>query len=129
MTTRGRARGSSGQSTVELALGLPALVVALLLLVQVGAVVRDQVLVVHAARAAARAAAVEPGASAPTVAVVRSTPGLDPDRLRVEVVDRGGVGGLVQVRVTYRAATDVVVVGSLLGDVDLEATAAMRVEG
>src|SRR4029078_2878808 len=42
-----------GQATVELALVLPLVVFALLAILQVGLVVRDQVAVVHAAREAA----------------------------------------------------------------------------
>ena len=49
-----------GQSTVEVALLLPFVALLLLAVVQVGLVARDQVLVVHAAREAARAAAVDP---------------------------------------------------------------------
>src|SRR5687767_8032990 len=48
-------RASRGQATVELAVSLPFVVAALLLVLQVGLVVRAQVLVVHAAREAARA--------------------------------------------------------------------------
>ena len=47
-------RSQRGQSTVELACILPIVVICLLLAVQAGLVVRDRVLVVHAARAAGR---------------------------------------------------------------------------
>ena len=53
-----RARGSIGQSTVEFALVLPLVVLLVLFVVQGGLIVRDQLLVSHAAREAARAAAV-----------------------------------------------------------------------
>ena len=53
-------RREGGQATVEVALLLPLLATMLLAVVQVGLVVRDQVLVTHAAREAARAAAVDP---------------------------------------------------------------------
>ena len=52
--------GERGQATVEFALLLPVLVLALLAVLQVAFVVRDQVAVVHAAREAARAASVDP---------------------------------------------------------------------
>ena len=42
-------RGDEGQATVELALVLPVIAMLMLLLVQVGVLVRDQVLVIHAA--------------------------------------------------------------------------------
>ena len=55
-----RCQREGGQATVEVALLLPLLALLLLAVVQVGLVVRDQVLVTHAAREAARAAAVDP---------------------------------------------------------------------
>ena len=117
-----------GQATVELVLVLPVVMVALLMVLQVGLVVRSQVLVVGAAREGARAAAV--GASPGEVLeLVRSTPGLDPSRVSVEVADEGaGTGGVVRVTVTYRAPTDVALVGELVADRTLTATVAMRRE-
>jgi hypothetical protein len=108
-------------------LALPVVVLLLLLVLQVGLVARSQVLVVDAAREGARAAAVgEPNATVTRAA--RSTPGLDPRRLSV-AVDGGEGGDLVRVTVTYRAATDVALIGPMLGDRTLTATVAMRREG
>ena len=70
---------------MELALLLPVLLGMALLVVQVGLIVRDQVLLVHAAREAARFAAVE-GDPAGAVETARTSTGLDRDRLRVEVL-------------------------------------------
>lgn len=120
-------RGERGQAAVELALCLPLLAALALLLVQVGLLVRDQVLVVHAAREAAREAAVSPGATAPRQAVLRSTR-LESGRVDVDIGRRGRPGSRVQVTVRYRAPTEVPLVGHLLPDVRLRATAAMRVE-
>ena len=116
-----------GQATVELALVLPLVVALVLLVLQVGLVSRDQVLVVHAAREAARVAAVDADAAAPSAAARAATP-LDGSRLRVTVGPRGGPGSIVRVEVSYRCPTDVPLVGGLTGDVDLRASAAMRVE-
>jgi Flp pilus assembly protein TadG len=121
-----RGRSARGQATVELALVLPVVVLALLLVVQLGLVARSQQLVVHAAREGARAEAVGPG-SGPAAA--RATPGLDPGRMRVAVSGGGGAGAVVTVTVTYRARTDVPLVGALLGDPELQGTVRMRVEG
>ena len=118
----------SGQSTVELALGLPFVVVMLLGVVQVGLVARDQILVVHAAREAARVSAVEPGDGGPRAAAVDASV-LDPSRLQVDVGPRGEAGSRVAVTVRYRCPTVVPLVGSLIDDVELRATATMRVEG
>jgi hypothetical protein len=111
-------RRERGQATVELALCLPVVAVALLLVVQVGLVAHDQVLVVHAAREAARAAAV--GAPLPVL------DGLDPARSDV-VVERGGEGR-VRVRVRYRSPTAVPIVGPLVPDAFLTAETTMRDE-
>ncbi len=125
---RGRARGDEGQAAVELALVLPVLAVLALALVQVALVVRDQVRVTFGAREGARQAAVSPAAGDVRRAVVASS-GLDDGRLDVQVTGRGAAGSRVTVRVRYAAATDLPLVGALLGDVSLEGVAAMRVEG
>ena len=89
MSARGRrARADGGQSTVEFALVLPLVVVVLLLVVQVGLVVRDQVLVVHAAREAVRAASVGDSNDQVRRAAAAAGP-LDADRLTV-VANQGG---------------------------------------
>jgi Flp pilus assembly protein TadG len=53
-----RRRREGGQSTVELALVLPVVAIVALSLIDIGLVIRDNLLVVHAAREAARAQAV-----------------------------------------------------------------------
>ena len=106
---------------------LPLVVLLLLAVVQVGLLVRAEVLVTHAAREAARAAAVDADPQAAARAAAGSTT-LDPHRMTVRVEGRNGPGSRVQVDVTYTAPTDVPLVGSLLGDVTLQATATMRVE-
>lgn len=116
-----------GQATVEVALALPLVVVVLLTVVQLGLVARSQILVTHAAREAARQAAVDPNPSA-AVAAARRTPGLQPERVTVEVGPRGPVGSLVTVTVVYRAPTEVPLVGVLVGEPELKASVTMRVE-
>ena len=129
MSSRGgRAPAERGQSTVEFALVLPLVLLALLVVVQVGLVVRDQVLVVHAAREAARAAAVGRPDDEVTAAAARAGP-LDANRLTVVVERSGGPGGTVAVQVSYRCPTDLPLVGRLLPDVGLSARAVMRQEG
>ncbi|MFM8861297.1 MAG: TadE/TadG family type IV pilus assembly protein [Acidimicrobiia bacterium] len=126
MSTTGR--GDRGQSTVELALILPLVVLFVLLLLQAGLVVRDQVLLTHAAREAARAASVATGDRA--VAARRSaerSSALASDRLAVdtELVDDGRS---VQVVVRYHSVTKLPFIGSLVPDPILRTTAAMRIE-
>jgi Flp pilus assembly protein TadG len=119
--TRARERG---QATVELALGFPIVALMLLALVQVALVVRDQVAVVHAAREAARAAAVSGGRPADGVSAARTATELDPRRLMIEVHR----GQQVNATVRYQSPTDVPLVGRLLGDVTVQATAIMQAE-
>lgn len=113
-----------GQATVELALALPVVVLALLLAIQVALVARAQVLTVDSAREGARAEAVRAGSGE---AAARATPGLDVGRLSVEV-GQGPSAQTVAVTVRYRAVTDVPLVGRLVGDPELEATVVMRAE-
>jgi len=116
-----------GQTTVELALVLPLVLLTLLFVVQVGLIARDQLLVVHAAREAARAAAV--GDTDQQVRQVTARAGsLAATRLHVSVTRRGGHGGDVDVLVRYRSVTDLPLVGVLVPDVDLQATVVMRQE-
>ena len=122
-----RRRGDAGQAAVELALVLPLVVALLLAAVQVGLIVRDQVLVVHAAREAAREAAVDPDPAAARRAAVEGS-GLGASRLRVTLTGRGAPGSRVRVEVRYRAATDVPLVGAALGELTLTGVVTMRVE-
>ena len=120
------AAGERGQAAVELALGLPLVFLAMLAVVQVVLVARDQVAVVHAAREGARAAAVAGAAGAADAkgAAVAAL-GLDPARASIA---EARVGDRVRVSVRYRSPTDVPLIGPLLGDVTVGATATMRVE-
>ncbi|MCU0269151.1 MAG: pilus assembly protein [Acidimicrobiales bacterium] len=116
-----------GQATVETVLVLPVVCLLLLGVVQIGLLVRDRILVTHAAREAARAAAVSSDAAAAPRAALAGG-GLDPARTSVQVGPRGAVGTGVSVTVSYRSATDVALVGVLLPDLAQQATVTMRVE-
>lgn len=116
-----------GQATVEVALVLPVLVLLCLLVAQVATIATDAVLVHHAAREAARAAAVQPDADVARRAAIGAA-GLRPDRLELGLAGGTTAGETLTVTVEYAAPTDVPVVGRLLGDVDLRAAVSMRVE-
>ena len=86
-------RGSVGSATVEFALVLPLVLVVVLALVQVGLLVRDRLLVEAAARAAARAAAVQDDPDAITSidlsrAIVVSDAGELPATVLIEEVEK-----------------------------------------
>lgn len=133
MTTARRGSGSRvggerGQASVELALLLPVVVIALLAVLQFGLVARDVILVTHAAREAARAAAVDPAPTAARAAAVASS-GLDGERMDLDLAGRAGTGSRVRVEMTYRVPTDVPIFGALMGDRTVRSSATMRVEG
>lgn len=119
---RGRDR-QDGQSTVEFALVLPLVVLAMLAVIQIGLVVRDHVAVVHAAREAARAASVDPDPARAVRAARRTLSGAS-----VTVGARPDVGEPVSVEVRYRSVTDLPLVGALIPDPMLHARTEMRVE-
>ena len=112
---------------MEVALLLPVVALLLLAVVQAALVVRDQVLVVHAAREAARAAAVDPSPGAPRQAALAAA-SLDPRRVTVTVAPPPGRGDPVAVTVSYRSATYAPIIGPLLPDVVVRGQASMRRE-
>jgi Flp pilus assembly protein TadG len=121
---RTRDERETGQATVELALALPAVLLALLVIVQAGLVVADHVRTVHVAREAARAVAVDgrPGTADGAIADAGGEG-------CTAVVERPSeVGRTLTVTVTCPSPTAVPLVGPLVPDVDVRARAAMRVE-
>jgi Flp pilus assembly protein TadG len=118
-----------GSATVEFALVLPLVLVVVLGVVQVGLVVRDRLLVEAAARAGARAAAIQDDPDAIGAAAFAAAPGLDPASASVTVARAGGRGDLVAVHVAYDDPFRVPLVGWLMGSgVTLTADAAVRQE-
>ncbi len=114
----------SGQATVELALLLPFFALLLLAIIQVGLVVHARVMVTHAAREGARAAAV--GATDAEIRRAVAVAGdLPVHRLRVEISQSNGA---VVVSVFYVDPTSVPLVGAMLRDLELVGTASMRLE-
>jgi hypothetical protein len=116
-------RSNPGQATVELAVVLPLFFALLVLLFQVALVARDEVLVIHAARVAAREASVTDDRERIAATANQVLP-----RGQVRVLRRGRVGEPVEVEVVYASPTDLPMVGALLPDVTLRARAVMRVE-
>ncbi len=118
---RRRCSRSRGQATVEFALLLPVAVVALLVIVQIGLVVRTRVMLTHAAREGVRVAAVG-GSDAEVTAAVVDAGSLDPAQLTVAVTRDASV---VRVLLVYEMQTDVSVVGAILNDPEMSSVAAM----
>ncbi len=118
---RRRCSECRGQATVEFALLLPVAVVALLVVAQIGLVVRTRVMLTHAAREGVRIAAVG-GTDAEVTAAVVDAGSLDPAQLTVAVTRDATV---VRVLLVYVMRTDVSVVGALLNDPEMSSVAAM----
>lgn len=119
---RGDAHGCDrGQATVELALVLPLLFLLILLVVQAGLLCRDQLLTTHAAREAARIAAID-GDDAAAVASVAPATGLDPARVAVDV---SRAGDLVTVAVRYDSPVVVPLLRAVRAGYTLDAVVTM----
>jgi hypothetical protein len=116
-------RSERGQSTVEFALTLPLFVVFLFALLQTALIARDEVLVVHAARAAVREASVDAGMGRVRAVVRHTLP-----TAQVTVRRGEAVGDRVDVQVRYVSRTRVPLVGPLLPDLTLHSSAVMRIE-
>ena len=127
MRARSILRRQGGQATLELALTLPVLALLLAALVEVGLVVTDQARLWHAAREAARVAAVDPDHE--DVATAAERPGLRPLDIAVSPDPRvRRQGDPVTVQVRYSPDSRVPLFGSLLERVELKAAAVMRIE-
>ena len=113
----------AGQTTAELAVVFPVVLLLALTLIQAALVLRDDLVLVDAAREAARAASLDPDQARAERAAAAVLPGAT-----VSSRARPPVGELVTVRVSYRSATSLPLVGPLLPDPVLVARATMRVE-
>ena len=122
-----RRRDERGQATVELALCLPLLALVCAGLVETSLVALDQVRVWHAAREAARAAAIEPDPSAAEEAAERS--GLRGLEVSVEPAsEERSPGRPATVTVTYRYDSRIPVLGLAFERAVLDAQATTRIE-
>jgi Flp pilus assembly protein TadG len=117
-------RAERGQATVELALTLPVLAAVLLAIVQVGLIARDDVLVLHAAREAARQAALGASDGAVRHAALAAGP-LDPSRVTVGTARAGDV---VTVTIVYRIVPMITIMKPFIAKMRLEGHAAMAQE-
>ncbi len=116
-------RRDVGQATVELALCLPLLFMFLLGIVQLVVIVRDQLAVQLAAREGARAAAVAAPSGASAEGAADRAIALRPLNVATQIaIDT------VSVTVSHVTRTDVPMIGALLPDVTVSATATMALE-
>src|SRR6187402_1210715 len=100
-TPRERLGSRRGSAAVEFALVLPLVLVVALALVQTGLLVRDRLLLEAAARAGARAAAVQEDAAAIRSAALAAAPSLEDRGVELAVTRAGARGEPVTVSVRY----------------------------
>ncbi len=115
-----------GQASVELALLLPLLMLMALFLAQLALTARDQIMVSHSAREAARTVAVSNEPSLARSAVLAASR-LDPQRLVVRVEDLAGSDN-VSVRLDYRSAVRFAPLALFVDHLKLSAEVVMRRE-
>jgi Flp pilus assembly protein TadG len=109
-------RSDRGTAAVEFALVLPLVLIVALALVQTGLLVRDRLLVEAAARAGARAAAVQEDPSAIRSAALAAAPSLDGSAIDLAVTRAGVRGEPVTVSLRYAAPVRVPFVVWLFGE-------------
>ncbi len=119
-------RDSGGQSTVELAVILPIVLLLLLATVQAAVLVRDRMLLVNAARAAGRAVIVSPRVESARDALQAQGPAVD--KAQITLGGRMSSGELATVTLRM-PATRVPIVGRVVSGIVLEESLTVRVEG
>jgi len=108
---------------------LPLVLLMALALVQVGLLVKDQLVVAGSARAGARQAAVTTDDESARQAAIAAAAGLDPSQLEVIVDRQGGAGSPVAVTVGYLEPPRLPLVAWLFpGDIRLSFQATFRQE-
>ena len=118
-----------GSAAVEFALVLPILVLLALALVQVGLLVRDQLILVEAARAGARQAVVTEDEAEIRAAIEGASYSLRAERVESEVSRSGTLGDPVSVSLDYPETVSVPFVAWLFpNEITLRAGATMRQE-
>ena len=120
---RRQSEPDSGQATVELALVMPLIIGLVLIILNVGLVVRDQLAVWHAASAGARAASISPDSPDVVQQAVEAEVHLRP--LHLDIVRDGD---LVTVEATYPRTFGLWLISSIAPRLTLSAAVTMHVQ-
>lgn len=122
-------RNDRGQATLEAALAMPIVLLALLLIVQVGIVVRDALALDQAAREGVRAMAVSASPDDARDAVGRAAGPLDAGRITITTSSSSKRGDNGQVELSYVEELRIPIVSRFLRmRLPLKAEATMRLE-
>ena len=103
---------------------MPVVVVFMLLILQVGLVVREQIALIHACGAAARAASIADSPDDEAHSVLAASSVGDGANIAVTTKD-----GMVTVDVVFNHPTDLAIVGFFLPDITLRASATYQLQG
>ena len=118
-----RSEPDSGQATVELALVMPLIIGLLLIILNVGLVVRDQLAVWHAASAGARAASISPDSPDVVQQAVEVEVGLRPLHLQIVRDEQ-----LITVEVQYPRTINLWLIKHIVPPLTLSASVTMHVQ-
>ena len=118
-----RSEPDSGQATVELALVMPLIIGLLLIILNVGLVVRDQLAVWHAASAGARAASISPDSPNVVQQAVEDEVGLRPLHLQIVRDEQ-----LITVKVQYPCTINLLLIKHIVPPLTLSASVTMHVQ-
>ena len=118
-----RSEPDSGQATVELALVMPLIIGLLLIILNVGLVVRDQLAVWHAASAGARAASISPDFPDVVQQAVEDEVGLRPLHLQIVRDEQ-----LITVEVQYPRTINLWLIKYIIPPLTLSASVTMHVQ-
>jgi hypothetical protein len=125
-------RDESGQATVEAALTFPIVLIALLLIVQVGIVVRDALALSQAAREGVRTVAITADDDAAVASIRNSAGPLAADRIEIFIEPTSQErtrGRPVSVRLRYAERLRIPIVSRIVDlELPLKASATMRLE-
>lgn len=125
-------RDESGQATVEAALTFPIVLIALLLIVQVGIVVRDALALHQAAREGVRTAAISADDDAAVESIRNSAGPLAADRIEIDIEPRSQErmrGRRISIRLRYTERLRIPIVSRIVDlELPLNASATMRLE-
>jgi Flp pilus assembly protein TadG len=120
-------RNQAGQAVAEFAAVIPLVVLFMVLLVEVGLVMVDQLAVERAAREAARTAAITASPAEIQMAAYHATE-LSTSHMKVEIGKRPDANGMVRVTVRYQGSVVEPFTGAVLFHPQLHADASMHVE-
>jgi len=125
----GLGAGERGSAALEFALVLPLVLTMTLAVLQVGLLVKDQLVLEESARAGARQGAVSIDDGSVRDSAIRAAVSLDPELLVVSVTRESGQGSGVTVAVVYHDRAAIPIVRWLFpSTVDLSASVTMRQE-